>query len=123
MYKIQRNPFDESENLIIRKSDNAFIPRDDDNSDYQQFKKDVVGIGTSCVEGSDIVTPSYKEVRSSAYPPIEEQLDMLYWDKRKGTTTWKDKITEIKDLYPKSQVGVTSIADLPQWVLDLNSSS
>ena len=48
---------------------------------------------------------------------------MLYWDKRKGTTTWKDKITEIKDLYPKSQVGVTSIADLPQWVLDLTSSS
>ena len=123
MYKIQRNPFDESENLIIRKSDNAFIPRDDGNSDYQQFKKDVVGIGTSCVEGSDIVTPSYKEVRSSAYPPIEEQLDMMYWDKRRGTTPGKDKITEIKDLYPKSQVGVTSIADLPQWVLDLNSSS
>ena len=122
MYKIQR-VFDGSENTIIRKSDGAFIPRDDDNSDYQQFKKDVVGIGTTCVEGSDIVTPSYKEARSLAYPPIEDQLDMLYWDKRKGTTTWRDTITEIKDLYPKSQVGVTSIADLPQWVLDLNSSS
>ena len=123
MHRVQRNPFDESENSIIRKSDHAFIPRDDGNSDYQQFKKDVVGIGTTCVEGSDIVTPSYKEVRSSAYPPIQEQLDMMYWDERRGTTTWKDKITEIKDLYPKSQVGVTSIADLPQWVLDLNSSS
>ena len=108
---------------IKRLSDSVFIPVSEGNLDYQQFKKDVVGIGTSCVEGSDIVTPSYKEVRSSAYPPIEEQLDMMYWDKRRGTTTWKDKITEIKDLYPKSQVGVTSIADLPQWVLDLNSSS
>ena len=123
MYKIQKNPFDGSENVIIRKSDNAFIPRDDDNSDYQKFKKDVVGIGTTCVEGSDIVTLSYKEARSLAYPPIIDQLDMLYWDKRKGTTTWRDTITEIKDLYPKSQVGVTSIADLPQWVLDLTSSS
>ncbi len=110
-------------NLIIRLSDGAYIPRDDDNSDYQQFKKDVVGIGTTCVEGSDIVTLPYKQARVIAYPPIEDQLDMLYWDKRKGTTTWKDKITEIKDLYPKSQVGVTSIADLPQWVLDLTSSS
>ncbi len=118
MYKILDNL-----NLIIRLSDGAYIPKDDDNSDYQQFKKDVVGIGITCVEGSDIVTLPYKQARVIAYPPIEDQLDMLYWDKRKGTTTWRDTITEIKDLYPKSQVGVTSIADLPQWVLDLTSSS
>ena len=103
MYKLQRNPFDESENSIIRKSDNAFIPRDDGNSDYQQFKKDVVGIGTSCVEGSDIVTPSYKELRSSAYPPIQEQLDMQYHDLVNGTTTWRDAIAKVKTENPKSE--------------------
>ena len=64
MYKILDNL-----NLIIRISDGAYIPRDDDNSDYQQFKKDVVGIGTTCVEGSDIVTLPYKQARVIAASP------------------------------------------------------
>ena len=44
---------------------------------------------------------SYKNYRQSEYPPIEEQLDMLYWDLMTGTDNWKDKITEIKTKYPK----------------------
>jgi len=44
---------------------------------------------------------TYKYKRSIAYPSIEEQMDMQYWDSVNGTTTWKDKIAEIKALYPK----------------------
>ena len=120
MYKIQRDPFNGSENIIIRKSDGTFIPRDAVNRDYQQFEKDVMGIGITCVEGADYVgVTTYTEARSAEYPPIEEQLDKIYHD---GIESWRTDITAIKDKYPKTQVGITSIASLPQWVIDLTSS-
>ena len=43
----------------------------------------------------------YNINRQRNYPPIEEQLDMLYWDRVNGTNNWQDKITEIKTKYPK----------------------
>lgn len=46
--------------------------------------------------------PTYAELRQQEYPPIEEQLDMIYWDKVNGTNDWVDLITEIKEKYPKS---------------------
>ena len=106
---------------IIQKG-NKFIPRSESNSDYLQFKKDVVGIGTTCVEGETVVvTTDYVEARSAEYPSLQEQQDMQYWDAINGTTTWKDKITEIKNKYPKTQVGVTSVAPLPDWVVGLST--
>ena len=45
--------------------------------------------------------PSYAEKRASEYPPIPEQLDMIYWDKVNGTHLWQEKIAEIKAKYPK----------------------
>ena len=120
MYKIQRDPFDGSENIIIRKSDGAFIPKDDSNRDYQQFEKDVIGIGITCVEGADYVgVTTYTDARRAEYPPIEDQLDKIY---HSGINAWKADIKAIKDKYPKTQVGVTSISPLPQWVIDLTSS-
>ncbi len=106
---------------IIQKG-NKFIPRSESNSDYLQFKKDVVGIGTTCVEGETVVvTTDYVEARSAEYPSLQEQQDMQYWDAINGTTIWKDKITEIKTKYPKTQVGVTTIANLPDWVVGLST--
>ena len=35
------------------------------------------------------------------YLPIEQQLDMQYWDAVNGTTTWKDHIAAVKAKYPK----------------------
>lgn len=46
--------------------------------------------------------PTYAEKRLSEYPPIPEQLDMIYWDKVNGTNLWQEKITEIKNKYPKN---------------------
>ena len=119
MYKIQRDPFDGSENIIIRKSDVTFIPRDAVNRDYQQFEKDVIGIGITCVEGADYVgVTTYTEARSAEYPPIEEQLDKIY---HYGIESWRTDITAIKDKYPKTQVGITSIASLPDWVIGIST--
>ena len=43
----------------------------------------------------------YQRDRATAYPTIQEQLDMQYWDSVNGTNTWQDKINEIKTKYPK----------------------
>ena len=42
----------------------------------------------------------YKTDRT--YPSIGDQLDMQYWDKKNGTTTWVDAITKVKTDNPKS---------------------
>ena len=109
------------ETTIKRLSDNALIPVDEGNTDYQQFKADVVGIGTTCVVGIDTVTTvDYTDARKAEYPSLEEQQDMQYWDAVNGTTTWKDKIAEIKAKYPKSQVGVVTTS-VPNWVVGLTT--
>ena len=108
MYKII------GENTIKRISDEAFIPKDEGNVDYQKFKKDVVGIGTTCVEGADVETQiSYVDARVAEYPPLQEQLDKIY---HSGVNAWKADIKEIKDKHPKTQVAITTVADLPDWI-------
>jgi len=98
---------------IIQKG-NTFIPRSEGNRDYQQFKEDIVGIGKTCVEGADIETQiSYVDARVAEYPPIVDQLDKIYHE---GVDAWKADIKVIKDKYPKTQVGITSIAPLPSWI-------
>ena len=39
--------------------------------------------------------------RDRSYPSIQEQLDMQYWDKVNGTTTWEDAIAKVKLDNPK----------------------
>ena len=43
----------------------------------------------------------YQSKRAAEYPPLQDQLDMQYWDSVNGTTTWKDLITKIKSDNPK----------------------
>ena len=44
----------------------------------------------------------YERDRAKAYPSLGEQLDMQYWDKKNGTTTWVDAIAKVKSDIPKS---------------------
>lgn len=43
----------------------------------------------------------WKQNRVNAYKPVEEQLDMLYWDSVNGTTTWEDHVAQVKSDNPK----------------------
>jgi hypothetical protein len=43
----------------------------------------------------------YQRERASAYPSIQEQLDLLYWDKVNGTDNWEQAIAAVKAEYPK----------------------
>ena len=44
---------------------------------------------------------AYQRKRRDEYPSIEEQLDIIFWDKKNGTTEWEDSIQVIKNKYPK----------------------
>jgi len=43
----------------------------------------------------------YQRDRAKAYPSLEEQADMGYWDRQNGTTTLDDAISAVKAQYPK----------------------
>ena len=108
MYKILTN------NSIKRISDSISIPLDSGNIHYQEFVEDIYTNGIGIVEGADYVgVTTYTEARAAEYPPIVDQLDKIY---HSGIDAWKADIKVIKDKYPKTQVGITSIAPIPDWV-------
>lgn len=43
----------------------------------------------------------YQRNRAKAYPSIQEQLDLIYWDKINGTDNWEQAINAVKAQYPK----------------------
>jgi len=43
----------------------------------------------------------YQRDRAKEYPPITEQLDMIYWDKVNGTDNFLKAIQAVKAKYPK----------------------
>ena len=95
------------------------IPLSPTNFDYKKFVEDVRTHGLGIVEGADYVgVTTYTNARKEEYPPLEEQLDKIY---HSGIDAWKADIKAIKDKYPKTQVGVTSIAPLPDWVVGITT--
>jgi len=99
---------------IQRVSDNTSFSPDIESRSYQQFVDDIYTNGIGIVEGADYVgVTTYTEARAAEYPPIVDQLDKIYHN---GIDAWKADIKVIKDKYPKTQVGITSIAPIPDWV-------
>ena len=95
--------------------DNMSIPRSNDNRHYKMFIEDIA-LGNDTVEGPDVVEPSYVELRQAAYPSMAAQLDMQYWDGVNGTTTWADAIQAVKNQYPTTITGGTTVGAVPSWV-------
>ena len=99
---------------ILNTELNCVIPTDSNNTDYQQFVDDIYTNGIGIVEGADYVgVTTYTDARAAEYPPIVDQLDKIY---HSGVDAWKADIKVIKDKYPKTQVGITSIAPIPDWL-------
>ena len=104
---------------ILNTELNCVIPTDSNNTDYQQFVDDIYEKGLGIVDGADYVgVTTYTDARAAEYPPIVDQLDKIY---HSGVDAWKTEIKAIKDKYPKTQVGITSIAPLPDWVVGLST--
>ena len=49
----------------------------------------------------DVQENGWIEARLNAYGSINDQLDMMYWDKVNDTTIWKDHIAQVKADNPK----------------------
>jgi hypothetical protein len=105
MYKL-------NEGSIQRISDNASIPQDAGNRDYQQFLQDVKTHTVSIVEGHDVVEPNYRDLRTGVdgYASTGEQLGM------QTDGTWAAHVADVKTRFPKTIIGGTTIADVPPWV-------
>ena len=118
-YKFLPDCLGQSTNVVLKIGETICpisIPFDPANSDYQKFIQDVAEQGIEIVEGPDIIEPDYATLRQQEYPTIQEQEDMKYWDEINGTTVWRDTITAIKDKYPKTITGGTTIGPVPDWV-------
>jgi len=50
---------------------------------------------------ADYDANQYQRDRATAYPTIQDQLDMQYWDKVNGTTNWQTAIAKVKSDTPK----------------------
>ena len=52
---------------------------------------------------TDYDSKQYQRDRAKAYPSLEEQADMAYWDRQNGTTTLDDAILAVKAQFPKGE--------------------
>ena len=111
-YKIQTSQ--DGTDTIIKLDGGWSIPRASGNRHYQEFVEEIYTNGLGIVEGADYVgVTAYTDARAAEYPPIKDQLDKIY---HSGIDAWKADIKVIKDKYPKTQVGITSIAPPPSWI-------
>ena len=53
------------------------------------------------VDDAAVALKKVQLTRAAAYPSLQEQADMQYWDAVNGTTTWKDAIAKVKSDNPK----------------------
>ena len=75
---------------------------EEDGSQDHLIPADYVAITKAQFKSLTEYVPTYKDKRLSEYVQIGEQLDMLYWDQKNGTTNWQDHITEVKNKHTKS---------------------
>jgi hypothetical protein len=62
MYKLQKNTITNTVSVVIRIADNAFIPFDPANTDYQTFKKEVLaGAELQDADGNVMTTEEANE--------------------------------------------------------------
>ena len=77
---------------VIYTNGSSFDVKDEDGNS--------VSIDQSAVD-AEFAKQEYKNKRAMAYPSLKDQLDMQYWDKKNGTTTWVDAVAKVKSDNPK----------------------
>lgn len=90
------------------------VPMAEGNRHYQAIL-DWINEGNT-PEGADVVEPDYVALRTGedGYASIAEQMDMQY----KADGTWEAHIADVKERFPKSITGGTTIGEVPQALLD-----
>ena len=76
-----KGAFDKDENKVTLEQSKIDTARSELNTAYDAVK--------------------YQRDRAVAYPSIQEQLDLQYWDQVNSTTKWKDAVAKVKTDNPK----------------------
>ena len=86
----------------IRKAYPSIVTLDDSFKTYGLDKDgNQVTIVQSNVDAARVELAKLDYQWKREYPSIQSQLDMQYWDKKNGTTTWVDAVTKVKSDNPK----------------------
>ena len=94
-------------NAINKINPNAKFKYNDNDINSIEWLSETTPISASDIEAKQLELQAeydakqYQRDREVAYPTIQEQLDMQYWDNVNGTTTWKDAIAKVKSDNPK----------------------
>ena len=92
---------------IKKINSNAEFTYKDDNIDTIEWLNGTTPIPKADIEAkmaevqAEYDANQYQRDRATAYPSIQDQLDMQYWDKVNGTTNWEDAIAKVKSDNPK----------------------
>ena len=84
----------------------SFVVMDDgkivsnQNPEIEKVTKEQIDAEVLKIEEEDKKTQYQKDRK---YPRINEQLDMIYWDKKNGTKKWEEAIDKIKTDFPKPE--------------------
>jgi len=93
---------------ILKINPNAEVSVDDNDINQITWHNGTTPIPVADIEAkmtelqAEYDANQYQRDRATAYPSIQEQLDMQYWDKVNGTTNWEDAIAKVKSDIPKS---------------------
>lgn len=87
---------------ILLEQDGTLYWTDAEANRFPLTEEELAGAEAKRIElDAEWQTAQYAYQRADAYPSIQEQLDMQYWDSVNGTTTWADAIAAVKTEYPK----------------------
>ena len=76
----------------------------DDYTFYDKDFKEIKGVDQDDFKAqvkAEMDKIAYIRNRVSEYPSIQDQLDMIYWDRQNDTKKWDETIKAVKDKYPK----------------------
>ena len=92
---------------ILKINPNAEVSVSNNDIDTVQWHNGTTPIPVADIEAKMVELQAeydanqYQRDRATAYPTIQDQLDMQYWDNVNGTTNWEDAIAKVKADNPK----------------------
>ena len=95
------------EQAILKINPNAEVSVNGDDINTIEWLNGTTPISKADIEAKMVEVQAeydanqYQRDRATAYPTIQDQLDMQYWDNVNGTTTWEDAIAKVKADNPK----------------------
>ena len=91
-----------SDSISISDDHHVYLTKNQSSNNYIDVEDGEV-VFKERIPTQEELDNQYKIKRHSNYPRLEEQLDMLYWDRVNGTDNWFNKIKLVKEQYPKTK--------------------